>query len=193
MLISTTSCKNDKKDDNKMDESTEMDGTDMKKNDMDSNAMKNDEMKKIEVTLEPKSDSKVAGTVVFTQENGKVKMTAELTGLKEGTHAIHIHETADCSSADGKSAGGHWNPTNQPHGKWGSADGYHKGDIGNLEAKADGTASLTMTTDEWCIGCGDSNKDILGHSIIVHEGVDDFKSQPSGDAGSRVSCGGIIQ
>lgn len=151
------------------------------------------EQQKIQVTLEPKSNSQVKGSAVFTQENGVVTMTAVVEGLSEGTHAIHLHEKADCSSEDGKSTGGHWNPTNQPHGKWGSPDGFHKGDIGNLTADANGNATVTMTTDEWCIGCGDANKDILGHAIIVHEGTDDFVTQPTGDAGGRVSCGGIIQ
>src|SRR5690606_3108756 len=151
------------------------------------------EMKKVQVALESRSNSTAKGNVVFTEENGTVTMTAVVEGLKEGTHAIHIHEKADCSAADGTSAGGHWNPTNQPHGKWGSSDGYHKGDIGNMEADADGNATVTITTDEWCIGCGDSNKDVLGHAIIVHDGTDDFKTQPTGDAGGRISCGGIIQ
>ncbi|MGM5470859.1 superoxide dismutase family protein [Flavobacteriaceae bacterium LMO-SS05] len=145
------------------------------------------------VKLEPKSGSQVSGTVFFKEAEGVVTMTAIINGLKPGAHAIHIHETADCSSPDGKSAGGHWNPTGQPHGKWKSPEGFHKGDIGNLEANADGKATITMATDEWCIGCGDTNKDILGKGIIVHEGVDDFVTQPTGNAGGRVSCGGIIQ
>jgi len=120
-------------------------------------------------------------------------MTAVMDGLTEGTHAIHIHDKADCSSADGKSTGGHWNPTATPHGKWGAAEGYHKGDIGNFNADAKGNGTITHITDEWCIGCGDSNKDILGKAIIVHQGTDDFTSQPSGAAGARVSCGGIIE
>ena len=192
MLVINTSCK-DKKEDTNMDESTEMNDSDMNNNDMKDDNMHDSDMKKVEVMLDSKSDSQVKGTVVFTEEDGKVTMTANVSGLKPGTHAIHIHETADCSSPDGKSAGGHWNPTNQPHGKWGSADGYHKGDIGNLTANENGNATLTMTTDEWCIACGDVNKDILNHAIIVHEGTDDFKTQPTGDAGGRVSCGGIIQ
>ncbi|MGB2416167.1 MAG: superoxide dismutase family protein, partial [Flavobacteriaceae bacterium] len=53
--------------------------------------------------------------------------------------------------------------------------------------------TVEFSTDEWCIGCGDPTKDILGKGVIVHQGVDDFVSQPSGAAGSRVSCGGIIQ
>ncbi|MDA8768861.1 superoxide dismutase family protein [Winogradskyella sp.] len=149
--------------------------------------------KTMTITLSPKSESTVSGTVNFVQENGQVKLAANMTGLTEGVHAIHIHQTADCSSVDGKSAGGHWNPTAQPHGKWGTKDGYHKGDIGNFTVEADGLGAIKMMTDEWCIGCGDENKDILGKAIIVHQGTDDFTSQPSGAAGARVSCAGIIE
>lgn len=187
-LVATTSCKNDKKEEAKLEEST-----DMNDNDANSTEMSSNEGKKIELTLESKSGSAVTGTVVFTQENNVVSMNAVVEGLSEGMHAIHIHEKADCTAEDGTSAGGHWNPTNQPHGKWGDAAGFHKGDIGNLNADANGKATITMSTDEWCIGCDDPNKDITGRAIIVHEGVDDFVTQPTGAAGGRQSCGGIIQ
>jgi Cu-Zn family superoxide dismutase len=149
--------------------------------------------KKLVVNLSPKSDSEVEGTVTFKEKDGIVSMTANITGLSEGEHAIHIHEKADCSSPDGTSSGGHWNPTAQPHGKWKAETGYHKGDIGNFKVGADGQGIVSLTTDEWCIGCGDVTKDILGKAIIVHQGTDDFTSQPSGAAGSRISCGGIIE
>ena len=146
------------------------------------------------IVLGPKSNSTVTGTAKFVETNGMVHMTAVIKGLSEGSHAIHIHQTADCTSADGKSAGGHWNPTAQPHGKWGAETGYHKGDIGNFMVKNAGDdTTVEFSTDEWCIGCGDETKDILGKGVIVHQGVDDFTSQPSGAAGSRVSCGGIIE
>lgn len=143
--------------------------------------------------MEPKSDSYVKGEVTFTDDDGTVTMSAMLTGLTPGEHAIHIHQTADCSSDDGKSTGGHWNPTNEPHGKWEAAEGYHKGDIGNFTADAEGNATVPFSTDQWCIGCDDENKNIVGKAVIVHQGVDDFTSQPSGAAGARVSCTGIIQ
>ena len=149
--------------------------------------------KKIIINLESKSDSNVAGTVVFTENNGEVKMVALLSNLEEGEHAIHLHDKADCSSTDGKSAGGHWNPTGQPHGKWGDATGFHKGDIGNFKADANGNGTITFVTDQWCIGCDDDTKNIIGKGVIVHQGTDDYTSQPSGAAGSRVSCGGIIE
>lgn len=151
------------------------------------------EVKSIKFSMEPKSDSGVSGEVTFTEENGIVVMKATLSGLTEGEHAIHIHEKADCSSADGKSTGGHWNPTFQPHAKWGAADGYHKGDIGNFVANAEGNATVDFATKEWCIGCDDETKNIVGKAVIVHQGVDDFTSQPSGAAGARVACTGIIQ
>ncbi|MFV0540621.1 MAG: superoxide dismutase family protein [Aestuariibaculum sp.] len=149
--------------------------------------------KTVTVKLEPKSDSKVTGEVVFTEVDGTIAMVAKLSGLEQGTHAIHIHESSDCSSPDGKSTGGHWNPTNQPHGAWGAESGYHKGDIGNVIADENGNAELTFSTNEWCIGCEDDTKNILGKAIIVHAGEDDLTTQPTGAAGGRVSCGGIIE
>jgi|TARA_B110000967_G_scaffold187640_1_gene209731 Cu-Zn family superoxide dismutase len=148
----------------------------------------------LSIVLESKSESAVTGTAEFTEIDGMVQMTAVIKGLSVGSHAIHIHEKADCSSVDGKSAGGHWNPTAQPHGKWGAETGYHKGDIGNFTVENTEVDTIVeFSTDQWCIGCGDDRKDILGKGVIVHQGVDDFTSQPSGAAGSRVSCGGIIE
>ncbi|WP_405382682.1 superoxide dismutase family protein [Maribacter sp. LLG6340-A2] len=185
-LIAAFSCKEVKKETNEAKEEVEELMEEAK-------AEMNEEVTTIKFMMEPKSDSDVKGEVTFTEEGEEVSMTANLTGLSEGEHAIHIHQTADCSSADGKSTGGHWNPTNEPHGKWGASEGYHKGDIGNFTADADGNATVEFSTDEWCIGCGDENKDILGKGVIVHQGVDDFTSQPSGAAGARISCAGIIE
>jgi Cu-Zn family superoxide dismutase len=149
--------------------------------------------KKVAVAMNAKSGSNVSGNAIFTENDGVVKMVAIFSGLSEGNHAIHLHEKADCASDDGKSSGGHWNPTAQPHGKWGNDTGYHKGDIGNFSVDAKGNGTVRFSTSEWCIGCGDDKKDIIGKAIIVHQGTDDLTSQPSGAAGKRVSCGGVIQ
>ncbi len=151
------------------------------------------EVKKIKLKLDPKSNSNVSGNVVFSEENGVVTMTAIMSGLSPGSHAIHLHEKADCSAEDATSTGGHWNPTSEQHGKWGAPEGYHKGDIGNFEADEKGNGTITFSTDQWCIGCGDPNKDILGKAVIVHEGKDDFVTQPTGAAGGRVTCGAVIE
>lgn len=180
-------CKNEKKENEEMDDMSE---TEMSSDMETKNEEK--EVKKVKVDLQAVSDSNLSGNVVFTEEDGEVSMTAIISGLSEGKHAIHIHEKGDCSAADGKSAGGHWNPTDEPHGEWGNAEGYHKGDIGNFEVDANGNGTVNMSTDEWCIGCGDEKKDILGKAVIVHDGVDDYTSQPSGAAGTRVGCG-VIQ
>ena len=150
-----------------------------------------DEGREIIVELEPKNGSDLSGTVAFTEEGDEVVMTGRIYGLEAGPHAIHLHEEGDCSADDATSAGGHWNPTNEEHGEWGDEEGFHRGDIGNIEINSDGVGEVNFSTDLWCIGCGDETRDILGQAVIVHRGVDDFVSQPSGDAGMRVGCGVI--
>lgn len=185
LVLAFVACNDGKRDRNEVNDMDTVDTT--------TTHEKEEAPKTVSVKMEPKTDSNVQGEVHFTEENGVVRMEGRFTGLKPGKHAIHLHEKSDCSAADASSAGGHWNPTNQKHGKWGDSDGYHKGDIGNFDAGDDGNGKITFETNEWCIGCGDMNKDILGKSVIVHEAEDDFTSQPSGNAGGRVACGGVIQ
>ncbi len=137
--------------------------------------------------LESRSDSHVTGKATFREANGKVTLNLEIDGAEPGTHAVHLHEKGDCSAPDGASAGGHWNPTHENHGKWGTAP-FHRADIGNVEVGADGKGSLTMTTDLWSIG-GTPETDVVGKAIIVHAKADDFTTQPTGNAGGRVACG----
>lgn len=135
------------------------------------------------------SGSNVTGNAVFTQDGDDIMLTVDVENASPGLHAVHIHETGDCSAPDGTSAGGHWNPTDQDHGKWGS-DSFHLGDLGNIPVGDDGTGSFELTTDLWEMGTG-SELDIVGKAIIVHAGADDFTSQPSGAAGARIGCGVI--
>ena len=150
-----------------------------------------EEAQDLTVQIQPKSDSNLSGEIRFSEENGEVTMTADFSGLKQGMHAIHIHEKGDCSAPDATSAGGHWNPTNEQHGEWGDANGYHRGDIGNFDVNADGEGSITFTTEEWCLGCDDADRNIIGKAVVVHDGADDFTSQPSGAAGKRIGCAEI--
>ena len=187
IFITFTSCKEEKKESQVAAEKTE----EVKKEVTPS--ISSPKKKEIIVQLEPKSESKATGKLFLTEVDGMVVLEAKLKGLTPGTHAIHIHETADCSSIDGSSAGGHWNPTFKNHGKWGDKTGYHKGDIGNFEVDENGDGKIVLETNEWCIGCEDETKNIIGKAIIVHQGTDDFTSQPSGAAGARIICGGIIR
>ncbi|MBA5247124.1 superoxide dismutase family protein [Marnyiella aurantia] len=139
-------------------------------------------------TIESKSNSEVQGTAMFTQKGNTVELDMNVLKLNpNGVHAAHIHENGDCSAPDGSSAGGHWNPTSHDHGKWGMGE-HHTGDLGNLKANAQGTSRLVMKTDKWCLGCSDPSKNLYGKSIIIHAQADDFKTQPTGNAGGRVGC-----
>jgi len=139
--------------------------------------------------LEPRSGSSVTGHAHFTYADGQVTLTLQVENATPGEHAFHIHETGDCSAEDGSSAGGHWNPAGEEHGMWGHPP-FHLGDVGNLTVGEDGRGGLTLTTGLWSIGTGKPG-DILGHALIVHAGVDDFTTQPTGNAGGRVACGVI--
>lgn len=137
------------------------------------------------------TDTTLTGKAEFTTESdGSVKMvlTLNIPSKANKSVAVHIHENGECGD-HGKAAGGHWNPTNDEHGKWGSAH-FHRGDIGNVKLDGSGKGSMEMKTDLWQLG-GDETRNILGKSIIVHGGVDDFVSQPSGNAGARIGCGVI--
>jgi len=137
--------------------------------------------------LHPLGDSKVSGTVTFTKVENGIQLTADLTGLTPGNHGFHIHQWGDCSSPDGKSAGGHFNPGNEPHAGP-DADRRHVGDLGNITAGDDGTAHYSRVDTHIAFHGPDS---IIGRGMIVHAGTDDLTTQPTGDAGGRVACGVI--
>lgn len=146
-----------------------------------------DEPTKAIAVLGSTAGSSVTGTVTFTSGADGTKVVADITGLTPGKHGFHIHEFGDCSSQDGKSAGGHYNPTKHEHAGP-EVPNRHVGDLGNIEADADGKAHLEMT-DKMLKLSGDTS--IIGYGVIVHEKADDLKTQPTGDAGGRVACGVI--
>jgi len=139
-------------------------------------------------TLAPTQGSSAKGTVNFAQRGNKVVVVAKVSGLAPGSHGFHIHEKGDCSSPDAMSAGGHFNPTGKPHAHPSTTE-RHAGDMPMLVADASGNASLTTELDVITIGGGAT--DIVGKAVIVHTDPDDFKTQPTGNAGGRVACGVI--
>ena len=147
-------------------------------------------VKQANAVIGSSNDSGVSGEAIFTQNDDQITLRIGIQGATPGLHGVHIHEKGDCSAPDGTSAGGHWNPTGVAHGKWGEGE-FHLGDIGNMMVEEDGTGSISLTTDLWEIGTG-SDIDVVGKGIIVHAGADDFTSQPSGAAGSRIGCGVIL-
>ena len=138
--------------------------------------------------LEPTKGNNASGTVTFTAKGDKVAMVAKVSGLTPGAHGFHIHEKGDCSSGDGMSAGGHFNPTGKPHGNPALPD-HHAGDMPALLADASGNASLSTQLDVMTIASGAT--DIIGKAVIVHKDPDDYVTQPTGNSGARVACGVI--
>lgn len=129
----------------------------------------------------------VSGTVTFTKTADGIKVIADVSGLTQGKHGFHVHEFGDCSAADGTSAGGHFNPEGTKHGAPNDVE-RHVGDLGNLQADANGNAHYERT-DTYIALRGPHS--IIGRAIIVHAGEDDLTSQPTGAAGARVACGVI--
>lgn len=141
--------------------------------------------------METADSTKQIGSAKFYQlADGKIKMDLEINYAvrADSNVAVHFHEKGMCGDM-GKAAMGHWNPTNEAHGKWGSA-AYHSGDIGNIMLDAKGHGTISVTTDRWSVKDGDV-KDIIGRGIIVHGGTDDYTTQPTGNSGPRVGCGEI--
>ncbi len=140
------------------------------------------------INLAPASGSLVSGKLTAMPMAGGVHITGEIGGLtRNGTHAIHVHEKGDCSAADASSAGGHFNPRGQPHGRP-DAGAHHAGDMPNISADANGVARVNLHVQGVSLG-GAAAGDIAGRAVIVHEKADDYASQPSGNSGARVACG----
>lgn len=137
--------------------------------------------------LSPTEGNNASGTVTFTSLNGTVRVEADIEHLAPGQHGFHIHENGDCSASDASSAGGHFNPTGAPHGAPTDAE-RHAGDLGNIEAGSDSTASHSAVDSVITLSGVNS---IVGKAVVIHAGEDDLSSQPSGDAGDRLACGVI--
>ena len=140
--------------------------------------------------LQPTKGNQTSGTVTFMQAGSKVRVHVIVTGLKPGQeHGFHVHEAGDCSSGDGMSAKGHFNPHGKPHGHHGSAE-RHAGDLPSLRSGKDGRANIQVEMDIITVTPGPAS--IVGRGLIVHADPDDYKTQPTGNAGARIACG-VIQ
>ena len=145
---------------------------------------------KATAALKPTKGSKVFGEVTFEQVGGKVRVVAQVVRLKPNReHGFHIHAAGDCSSGDGMSAKGHFNPYGKPHGRYSTSD-RHAGDLPNLKTNAKGRATATFEVDTITVTPGPAS--IIGRGLIVHANPDDYTSQPVGNAGARLACA-VIQ
>jgi Cu-Zn family superoxide dismutase len=133
------------------------------------------------------------GTATLEEGESGVRIIAHFTGLPEGEHGFHIHETGQCTAPEFTSAGGHFNPTNKQHGLQ-NPQGPHAGDLENIQVGADSTGSFTADNDRITLSDGPTSLfDADGSALVVHQGPDDAMTDPSGDSGARIACGVITR
>lgn len=136
--------------------------------------------------LSPTNGNTAAGSVVFSQSGDKVSVKVDIRGLKPNAeHGFHVHEKGDCSSGDGMSTGGHFNPTGSSHGAHGQG-AHHVGDLPSMKADANG--QVKMTFESSTISIAGRTSSIIGKGLIVHRDPDDYKTQLTGNSGPRLAC-----
>ena len=128
------------------------------------------------------------GTARMFSEGREVTLNASFTGLSEGTRAVHLHTTGDCSASDFTSAGGHLNPAGHQHGTE-NPQGAHLGDLPNVTISAEGSGTMSTVLRGTRSALEGNIFDADGTAIMVHEGADDYRTDPTGAAGSRIACG----
>jgi superoxide dismutase, Cu-Zn family len=129
------------------------------------------------------------GTADVSQVGDSVRLTVSGTNMPAGAHGLHIHTTGICAAPEFTSAGPHWNPTDQQHGKNNPA-GMHRGDLPNILIGSDGRGSIEYTIPSASVSGG--ARPLLdgdGAAIVVHAAADDYRTDPSGNSGARIACG----
>ena len=132
------------------------------------------------------------GSAMLYSEGDEVTISVSLEGISAGTHAVHLHTTGDCSANDFTSAGGHLNPMGNEHGSL-NPQGAHLGDLPNAQVSAAGVGTVSETLRGPRATVMSQIFDTDGTAVVVHEGADDYRTNPAGDAGSRVACGVLSQ
>ena len=132
------------------------------------------------------------GTVQLMEMDGGVHISGALTGVPNGEHGFHIHETGTCDAATKfESAGAHFEPGDKKHGTE-NPDGPHAGDLLNITADDNGNASVDLHNPNGILAEGaNSLADADGLALVLHADPDDYETDPSGNSGDRIACGVI--
>lgn len=129
------------------------------------------------------------GTATADQVGDSIRISIRGSALPQGAHGAHVHAIGSCVAPAFTSAGDHWNPTGQEHGKDNPA-GMHMGDLPNLFVGAEGSGTLEYTIpNAWVAGGSMPLIDADGAAIVIHASADDYRTNPSGNSGARIACG----
>ena len=138
--------------------------------------------KKVQTT----NGADINGLVTLRENGSDVRIRGLLTGFEpDGAFGFHVHENADCSGKNFKTAGGHYAPNGHKHG-YPDSELSHKGDLGNLVSDSEGVVRIDKIVENTSLA--DSGKTLKGQALIIHAEADDYTSQPSGDSGARIGC-----
>lgn len=135
------------------------------------------------------AQGRVSGTAHLSQHKDGIHVDVKAVGLPAGVHAVHIHTVGACTAPDFTSAGGHWNPGHKQHGAENPA-GAHMGDMPNMTIGGDGAGKLSAVIKGAALSGGDMPLfDADGAAVVIHAAADDYKTDPTGNAGARLGCG----
>lgn len=137
-------------------------------------------------------DGKTVGMATFRESGRGVTVNLDVKGLTPGLHAVHVHAVGKCEPPAFTSAGGHFNPVQKKHGHK-SPEGAHAGDLPNMLVAKDGTGRFEVFTDGMTLKPGATSVfDQDGSALVIHVGIDDYTTDPTGNAGDRAACGVIM-
>lgn len=136
------------------------------------------------------ADGRTRARATVQQVGDSLRVRVESVDLPGGAYGAHIHDSGRCDPPGFESAGPHWNPTGHQHGK-DNPQGMHRGDLPNLLVGTDGRGSFEYTIPggaERAAG-RDGLLDGDAAAMVIHAKADDFRTDPSGNSGTRMACG----
>lgn len=132
-----------------------------------------------------RADGTTAGVATLSQRSDGLWLSVAADAVGPGTYGMHIHAVGRCDGPTFETAGPHWNPAMKQHGR-DNPMGSHAGDMPNVTANADGKLAIETKL------LGAMVSEVLdgdGASVVIHAKADDYKTDPSGNSGTRVICG----
>ena len=137
-------------------------------------------------------EGKVVGKVTLVAVPTGILLDVDLSALPAGDHALHIHGVGKCEPPSFKSAGGHFNPLEEEHGLM-NLEGPHAGDMPNIHIPDNGKLKIEVLNPMVTLSGDNAILDGDGSALVIHAGADDYKTNPSGDAGARIACGVVTK